>query len=127
MNDVNETIELDHDVEGMEKVPDLPRDILEALNKKNEWTKPNIDEIEMINLANESETKRLVKIRVNFPKDMKDKLKEIFAWSYQDMPGLDIEIVVHRIPVNPKWPLVQQAFRWMKLKIILKIKEEVEK
>ena len=81
----------------------------------------------MINLANESETKRLVKIRVNFPKDMKDKLKEIFAWFYQDMPGLDIEIVVHRIPVNPKWPLVQQAFRWMKLKIILKIKEEVEK
>ena len=124
---MNETIELDHDVEGMEKVPNLPRDILEALNKKNEWTKPNIDEIEMINLANESETKRLVKIRVNFPKDMKDKLKEIFAWSYQDMPGLDIEIVVHRIPVNPKWPLVQQAFRWMKLKIILKIKEEVEK
>ena len=127
MNDVNETIELDHDVEGMEKVPNLPRDILEALNKKSEWTKPNIDEIEMINLANESETKRLVKIRVNFPKGMKDKLKEIFAWSYQDMPGLDIEIVVHRIPVNPKWPLVQQAFRWMKLKIILKIKEEVEK
>ena len=127
MNDVNETIELDHDVEGMEKVPNLPRDILEALNKKSEWTKPNIDEIEMINLANESETKRLVKIRVNFPKDMKDKLKEIFAWSYQDMPGLDIEIIVHRIPVNPKWPLVQQAFRWMKLKIILKIKEEVER
>ena len=127
MNDVNETIELDHDVEGMEKVPNLPRDILKALNKKSEWTKPNIDEIEMINLANESETKRLVKIRVNFPKDMKDKLKEIFAWSYQDMPGLDIEIVVHRIPVNLKWPLVQQAFRWMKLKIILKIKEEVEK
>ena len=68
---MNETIELDHDVEGMEKVPNLPRDILEALNKKSEWTKPNIDEIEMINLANESETKRLVKIRVNFPKDMK--------------------------------------------------------
>ena len=44
---------------------------------------------------------------------MKDKLvallkefMKIFAWSYQDMPGLDIEIVVHRILVKPESPLV---------------------
>jgi len=98
-----------------------------VLNKESERSKPNIDETEMINLADEGKIERPVKIGVNFPKDMKDGLKEIFAWSYQDMPGLDTEIVVHRIPVNPKCPLVQQAFQWMKSKIILKIKEEVEK
>ena len=52
----------------------------------------------MINLAYEGVMKKLVKIGVNFPKDMKDELiallkefKEIFAWSYQDMLGLDTD------------------------------------
>ena len=34
VEDVNETIDLDHKVEGMEEVSNLPRDILEALNRK---------------------------------------------------------------------------------------------
>ena len=71
---VNKTIELDHSVEGMEKVSNLPRDILEALNKESEGSKPNIEEIEVINLADEGETEKPVKVRVNFPKEMKDKL-----------------------------------------------------
>ena len=87
----------------------------------------------MINLGNEGEQENPVKIRVNFP-NMKDDLiallkefKEIFAWSYQDMLGLDTEIVIHRIPVKSECLLVWQALRRMKLKIILKFKEEVEK
>ena len=34
VDDVNETIELDHDVEGLEEVSNLPQDILEALNRE---------------------------------------------------------------------------------------------
>ena len=86
MDDVNETIELDYDVEGMEEVPNLPWDILEALNRVSKGSKPNIEETEVINLVNEGETEKPVKIRVNFPKDMKDELiallkefKEIFS------------------------------------------------
>ena len=89
VDDMNDTIELDHDVEGMEEVPNLPRDILEALNRESEGSKPNIEETEVINLADEGKTEKPVKIGVNFPKDMKDELitllnefKEIFAWSY---------------------------------------------
>ena len=55
------------------------------------------------------------------------EFREIFAWSYQYMPGLDIEIVVNRIPVKPKFPPVPQALWRMKSEIILKIKEKVEK
>ena len=72
-------------------------------------------------------------IRANFPNDMKNDLiallkefKEIFAWPYQDILGLDIEIVVHRIPVKSKCLPMRQALQRMKLAIILKIKE-VEK
>ena len=33
---MNETIELDHDVEGLEGILNLPRDILQVLNRENE-------------------------------------------------------------------------------------------
>lgn len=88
----------------------------------------------MVNLADEGKNEKPVKIGVNFPKDLKHELivllkefREIFAWSYQDMPGLDIEIVAHRIPVKLECPSVRQALQRMKSEIILKIKEEVEK
>ena len=107
MGDMNETIELDHYIEGLEEVSNLPRDILEALNRENEGSKPNIEETEVINLAEEAEEGKPVKIGLNFPKNTRDEVitllkefKEIFAWSYQDMPRLDIEIVVHRILVK---------------------------
>ena len=74
VDDVNETIELDHDVEGMEEVLNLPRDILEILNRESEESKPNIEETEVIHLTNEGKMKNLVKIRINFLEDMKDEL-----------------------------------------------------
>ena len=55
IDDVNETVELDHDVEGLEEIPSLPRGILEALNRESEGSKPNIEETEVINLADEGE------------------------------------------------------------------------
>ena len=75
----------------------------------------------MINVVEEGEKEKLVKIGVNFPKDIRDILiallkefKEIFTWSYQDMLGLYIEIIVHRIPVKSECPPVGQALRRMK-------------
>ena len=47
IDDMHKTIELDYDVEGLEEIPSLPRDILEALNKESEGSKPNIKEIEV--------------------------------------------------------------------------------
>ena len=74
VDDVNETIDLDHDVEGMEEVLNIPWDILEALNRENEGSKSNIEETEVINLADEGEKEKPIKIGVNFPKDVKDEL-----------------------------------------------------
>ena len=65
----------------------------------------------MVNLTDEGENEKPIKIGVNFLEDMKPELiallkefREIFAWSYQDMPGLNTEIVMHRIPVKPECP-----------------------
>ena len=83
---MNETTELEHEIEGLEEISSLPRDILEALNKESEGSKPNIVETEMVNLANKGENEKPVKIGVNFPKDMKHELiallkefRDIFA------------------------------------------------
>ena len=69
IDDVNEMIELDHDVEGLEEILSLPRDILEALNRESEGSKPNIEETEVVNLSDKGENGKPVKIGVNFPKD----------------------------------------------------------
>ena len=88
----------------------------------------------MVNLAKEGENEKPVKMGENFPKDTKHELiallkefKEIFAWYYQDIPGLDTEIVMHRILVKPECPLVWQALWRLKSEIIFKIKKEEEK
>ena len=111
IDDVNETIELDHDIEGLEEILSFPCDILETLNKESDGSKPNIEEIEVVNLVDEGENEKPTKIGVNYPKDLKHELiallkefREIFAWSNQDMQGLNTEIVMHRIPVKPECP-----------------------
>ena len=121
-------------IDNLDEEVKLPNNILEAFEKQDEGSKPNIEEIEIINLAEEGEEPKEVKIGTHFTTEQKEALiallrefHEIFAWSYQDMPGLDTDIVVHKIPLKPECKLVKQALRRMKLKVILKIKEEVEK
>ncbi|GAU40822.1 hypothetical protein TSUD_398050, partial [Trifolium subterraneum] len=51
----------------------------------------------------------------------------MFAWSYQDMPGLDTDIVMHRLPLRPECPPVKQKLRRTRPDMALKIREEVKK
>src|ERR1051325_9038798 len=39
---------------------------------------------------------------------------EVFAWSYEDMPGLDIDIVVHRLPTREGFLPMKQKVRRMR-------------
>jgi hypothetical protein len=50
---------------------------------------------------------------------------DIFAWSYKVMPGLDAEVVEHRLPLKPECPPVKQKLRRSRPDMALKIKEEV--
>ncbi|KAK8684177.1 hypothetical protein V6N13_040208 [Hibiscus sabdariffa] len=52
---------------------------------------------------------------------------DVFAWSYQDMPGLDEDIAMHRLPIKSACKPVQQKLRRMKPEILLKIRDEVKK
>ena len=66
------------------------------------------------------EDKKEVKIGANLEPSVKQRFiqmlhdyVEIFAWSYEDIPGLDTDIVVHRLPTKEDCPPVKQKFRCM--------------
>ena len=51
------------------------------------------------------------------------EFKDVFAWSYNDISGLDINIVQHSLPLKPECLPVRQKLRRKKLEMSLKIKE----
>ena len=60
------------------------------------------------------EVRREVKIGASLEDSVKQRLSEmlreyadIFAWSYEDMPGLDTNIVVHKLPHREECPPVK--------------------
>src|SRR5450432_3937423 len=53
--------------------------------------------------------------------------KDVFAWSYEDMPGLNTSIVQHHLPTNPMQPPVKQKLRRIKPQCSLQVKEEIMK
>ena len=70
--------------------------------------------IEVINLGTDT-LKREVNIGATLQDDVKkgfiELLREyadIFAWSYEDMSGLDTDIVMHHFPLKPECPPVKQ-------------------
>ena len=52
---------------------------------------------------------------------------DIFSWSYQDIPGLDTDIVEHHLPLKPECPPIKQKLRRTHPDTAVKIKEEVLK
>ena len=51
----------------------------------------------------------------------------MLAWSYADMSGLDINIVVHRVPLIEGCKPVKQKLRRTRPDILLKVKAEIKK
>jgi hypothetical protein len=103
------------------------------LDREKRAIQPHQEAIELINLGTDEE-KREIKIGALLEASVKEKVidllreyVDIFAWSYQDMPGLDPEIVEHRLLLKPECPPVKQRLRRSHPDMALKIKEEIQK
>uniref|UniRef100_A0A2N9G646 Integrase catalytic domain-containing protein n=1 Tax=Fagus sylvatica TaxID=28930 RepID=A0A2N9G646_FAGSY len=94
-------------IDNSDEEIELPSDILEALERQDEGSKPNIEELEIVNLANEGEEPREVKIGTRCAAEQKEALIALLREFHEN--------------------LRLQALRRMKPEVILKIKEEVEK
>ncbi|PKI37110.1 hypothetical protein CRG98_042499, partial [Punica granatum] len=60
--------------------------------------------------------------------DFLTEYREVFAWSYADMPGLNTSIVKHFLPFDTeRFPPKRQHLRRQRADLLLRIKEEVIK
>ena len=92
-----------------------------------------IEETEKVDIS-DTDIPREVQIGLTLSSEEKTELvtvlkefKDVFAWSYEDMPGIDPEIAEHKIPLIPESKPVKQKLRRMKPDVTLKIREEVMK
>ena len=111
----------------------ISSELLRLVEEEDKVLGPHQELVEVINLGSQEESKE-VKIGTSMTSETRKKIinllreySDIFAWSYQDMPGLNTDIVVHRVPLKPECNLVRQKLRKMKLDILFKIKWEVLK
>ncbi|XP_070039979.1 uncharacterized protein [Nicotiana tomentosiformis] len=109
------------------------QEISRELNHFEEKPKPNLNETEAINLGDQDNI-RETKISVHLEPQIKEEIikalfeyKDVFAWSYDDMPGLSTDLVVHKLPTDPAFPPVKQKLRKFKTDMSVKIKEEITK
>jgi len=94
---------------------------------------PHQEPVDVINLGTE-EDREEVKVGTALKKNVKEELVkllheyvDVFAWSYQDMPGLDTDIVVHKLPLKLECPPIKQKLRRTRPDMAVKIREEVKK
>ncbi|XP_057976008.1 uncharacterized protein LOC131163438 [Malania oleifera] len=117
----------------IEEETDLSPEMQRMLKSDEKPTLTSSDPTVTINLGTNEEPKE-VKIgallggkerceMINLLKEYQD----VFAWSYQDMPGLDTDLVTHKIPIYPDSKPVKQKLRRMRPDMLIKIKEEVQK
>jgi len=108
-------------------------ELLKLVEQETKEIKPHEELTEVINLGT-SDEKKEVKIGTLMKKIERYKIvkllhdySDVFAWLYQDIPGLDTSIVEHKLPLKPECPPVKQKLRRMKPEMSLKIREEVKK
>ena len=85
---------------------EVPGELARLLLHEERAIQPHEEPVESVSLGTE-EDKKEVKIGVNLEPSVKQRLiqmlrdyVEIFAWSYEDMPRLDTDIMVHRFPTK---------------------------
>jgi hypothetical protein len=112
---------------------ELPEELARLLRQEEKVIQPHQEDVEVINLGTE-EDKREVRVGAALQDTVKTRLIEllheyddVFAWSYQDMPGLDTDIVTHKLPLKEECPAVKQKLRRTRPDMDLKIREEVRK
>ncbi|KAG8504210.1 hypothetical protein CXB51_002512 [Gossypium anomalum] len=108
----------------------LSPDLLRMVEQDEKQILPHKESVEIVSVGEGQEVKIGTCITPEMKRDLVELLqefKDVFAWSYQDMPGLDTNIVVHRLLIKKECKPVQQKLRRMRPDVLLKIKEEVRK
>ncbi|KAF3647316.1 hypothetical protein FXO38_17099 [Capsicum annuum] len=111
----------DGEYDEEEALEEISKELEQFEDKPN----PNLNETEPINLGNQEDV-RETKISVHALSQLKYGIiqalidyKYVFAWSYDDMPGLSTELVAHKFLTDPAFPPIKQKLRKFKADIIM--------
>ena len=100
---------------------------------KDRKVTPVSDSIELIDFSVPDQPRE---IRIGFSLSLDERSRlidllrsylDVFAWSYEDMPGLDPTIVQHHLPILPHARPVKQKLRRLHPRWSLQVKEEIQK
>ncbi|KAL6188762.1 hypothetical protein ACLB2K_040153 [Fragaria x ananassa] len=98
--------------------PNALQETLPAPNYMQDGSTAVAKELETINLSNDPATQKAILISSNLSTEERmhlvELLKEfndVFAWNYEEMPGLDPSLVCHTLNVEPGAKPVIQAWR----------------
>ncbi|KAJ9694023.1 hypothetical protein PVL29_009818 [Vitis rotundifolia] len=69
----------------------------------------------------------IIDFGTRWPRPVAQIVFDVFAWSYEDMPGLDPSIVQHHLPLLPHAKPVKQKLRRLHPRWSLQVKEEIQK
>ena len=117
-----------HDYESEEE--ELTQTFAKILYAVEQGICPHEEIVEKINMGTEEDKKELKMVDNPEREQMIELFREylgVFAWSYQDMPGIDPRIASHKIPLLPNIEPKKQKLRRMNAEMSLKIREEVMK
>ena len=76
-----------------------------------------VEALETVELV-EGEITKTTKIRTTLSPEMRNRLVQffkenldVFAWSHEDMPGISLKVIQHKLSVDPKMKPIQQKRR----------------
>ncbi|RVW93049.1 Transposon Ty3-I Gag-Pol polyprotein [Vitis vinifera] len=113
--------------------PPLPLMFYRDLSPVMTIVSPAVGDTEIVDFGTADQPREL-RIGSDLSTDERDSLiqllrsyLDVFAWSYEDMPGLDPSIVQHRLPLLPHARPVKQKLRRLHPRWSLQVKEEIQK
>ena len=91
---------------------------------------PTEDKVVQINLGDEANPKPIFISESLSPSEKKDLVQEyidVFAWNYEDVPGLDPRVAMHHLNINTDVKPVKQHQRRFRPEVMEAIQSEVKK
>ncbi|CAL2277882.1 unnamed protein product [Prunus armeniaca] len=126
--------EFTHESTEDQEEEELQEEVLDFASAALDDSLPEVeDPLQEINLGIE-EDPRPTFVSALLKESLKSELiallqefKDFFAWHYHEMPGLDRELVEHKLPIEEGYLPVKQARRRISMDTELKVKEEIER
>ncbi|KAK4386125.1 hypothetical protein Sango_2483100 [Sesamum angolense] len=132
-NSVEENIAQTYHITLIEDGEVEEEDAEDAPAELEEGTKATIDELKEVNLGDiENPRPIYINASLNYGEEgtyiaLLNEFKDVFAWSYKEMPGLDPKVVVHHLSVKKGARPIKQGQRRFRPELILLIEGEVNK